>query len=63
MDQGGGIDGGKLTPLLSPEEPATWLVGARACLRPGGRGGLARLASALGSGWSGSTQKSEPHPR
>ena len=29
--------GGKLTPLLSLEEPAAWLVGAvgtRACLRP-----------------------------
>ncbi len=31
MDQGGGTDGGKLTPLpplLSLEEPAAWLVGA-----------------------------------
>src|SRR2546428_13319573 len=26
---------GKLTPLLPPKEPATWLVGASACLRPG----------------------------
>ena len=43
MDQGGSKDGGKLTslpPLLSLEEPATWLVGAE-------------LASALG-GWGGS---------
>ncbi len=37
---------GKLTPLLTAR---AWLVGASACLRPG------RL------GWSGSTQKSEPH--
>ena len=51
MDQGGGIDGGKLTPLLSPEEPATWLVGARACLRPGGRGGLACLRPGVGMVW------------
>ena len=52
MDQGGDTDGGKLTslpPLQSLEEPAAWLVGARACLRPGG------------SVWSGSTQKSELH--
>ena len=45
MDQGGGTDGGKLMslpPLLSLEEPAAWLVGARACLRPRGWGGLAR---------------------
>ncbi len=37
----------KLTPLLPPEEPATWLVGACACLRPGGVGWS---VSALG-GW------------